>query len=117
MLEPILRPLGFDWRIGMALVPTFAAREVMVAALSTAYAVSEGASVSDTNGLSQVLQQNWSVATGLSLMVFFIFAPMCISTLAAAKRELQSPRWFGVMVIYLFGMAYAASALVYTLAR
>jgi ferrous iron transport protein B len=116
MLEPILRPLGFDWRIGMALVPTFAAREVMVAALSTAYAVSEGASVSDTNGLSQVLQQNWSVATGLSLMVFFIFAPMCISTLAAAKRELQSPRWFGVMVIYLFGMAYAASALVYYLA-
>lgn len=117
LFEPLIRPLGFDWRIGMALIPTFAAREVMVAALATAYSVGENADVSNTLGLESLLQQEWSVATGISLMVFFIFAPMCISTLAAAKRELRGTRWFGVMVVVLFAMAYLGSWATYQVLR
>jgi ferrous iron transport protein B len=109
VFEPALKPLGFDWKIGMALVPTFAAREVMVATLSTVYAVGDDSSVSNTEKLSEIIKREWPLATGLSLMAWFIFAPMCISTLAVARRELKSTKWMLVMLVYLFALAYIAS--------
>ncbi|MBS1960291.1 MAG: ferrous iron transporter B [Bdellovibrionales bacterium] len=115
-IEPAIKPLGFDWKVGMALVPTFAAREVMVATLATVYAVGDDAAVSNTDKLSEMIQKEWSLATGLSLLVFFIFAPMCISTIAAAKRQLQSNGWTVTLVLYLFAMAYLASFITYRLA-
>ncbi len=117
VLEPAIRPLGFNWKIGMALIPTFAAREVMVSTLSTVYAVKEDAEVSNTSKLSALIKGEWSLATGLSLIAWFIFAPSCISTLATARRELKSTKWMLVMMGYLFGLAYFASWLTYHLAK
>ncbi len=115
-MEPALRPLGFDWRIGMALIPTFAAREVMVSTLSTVYAVQDQAEVSNSEKLSEIIQKEWSFATGLSLIVWFIFAPMCISTLATAKREMRSTGWAMFMLFYLLALAYLASLITYKIA-
>ncbi|NDG84698.1 MAG: ferrous iron transporter B [Proteobacteria bacterium] len=112
-IEPAIRPIGFDWRIGMALIPTLAAREVMVSTLATVYSVEEDAAVSNTEGLSNALKKEWSLATGLSLLVWFIFAPMCISTLATARRELRSTAHLALMIGYLFGLSYLASFLTY----
>ncbi len=114
-MEPAIKPLGFDWKIGMALIPSFAAREVMVATLSTVYAVQENDGVSDTQKLSEVIRKEWSVATGLSLIVWFIFAPMCMSTLATARRELQSTGYMMLMLVYLFAFAWLASFLTFHL--
>ncbi len=116
-MEPVIKPLGFDWKIGMALIPTFAAREVMVATLSTVYSVSENAGVSNTEKLSEMIKNEWGLATGLSLMVWFIFAPMCISTIATARRELKSNGWTAFMVFYLFAFAYLGSFITYHLAK
>jgi ferrous iron transport protein B len=115
-MEPVIKPLGFDWKIGMALIPTFAAREVMVATLSTVYSVADVAGVSNTEKLSQIIKEQWPIATGLSLMVWFIFAPMCISTIATVRRELQSIKWTVFMVVYLFAFAYLGSFLTFRLA-
>ena len=106
-----MKPLGFDWKISMAMIPTFAAREVMVSALSTVYAVGgeEGAEVSNTDKLSQVIQKEWPLATGISLLVWFIFAPQCVSTLSTVRRELQSTGWMWAMFVYYFGLAYFAA--------
>jgi ferrous iron transport protein B len=117
-IEPILKPLGFDWKIGMALIPAFAAREVMVTALSTAYAVDSQVSADageeqKTEKLSEIIRSGWSFATGMSLLVWFIFAPQCISTLAVARRELQSTSWTLVMFVYLTALAYLMSFLTY----
>lgn len=117
LMEPVIKPLGFDWKIGMALIPTFAAREVMVATLSTVYSVSEEAGVSNTEKLSEIIKKEWSVATGLSLMIWFIFAPMCISTIATVRRELRSTRWTLFMICYLFSFAYLGSFLTYHIAK
>jgi ferrous iron transport protein B len=109
-IEPLVRPIGFDWRIGMALIPTFAAREVMVSTLSTVYSVEEGGGdVSHSEKLSERIQREWGFPTGLSLLVWFIFAPMCVSTFAAARRELQSRSHLFLMGGYLFGLAYLAA--------
>lgn len=108
-IEPLVRPLGFDWRIAMALIPTFAAREVMVGTLATVYSIQGSASVSDVEQLSLILKSEWSLATGMSLLVWFIFAPMCVSTLATARRELKSTGYMMLMLGYLFGLAYLGS--------
>ncbi|MBU6153177.1 MAG: ferrous iron transporter B, partial [Bdellovibrionales bacterium] len=112
-IEPVLRPIGFDWRISMALIPTFAAREVMVGTLSTVYSIQEGAAVSDVEKLSLILKNEWSLATGMSLLVWFIFAPMCVSTLATARRELKSTPYMILMVLYLFALAYMGAFIAY----
>ncbi len=112
-IEPAIKPIGFDWKIGMALIPTFAAREVMVSTLSTVYAVQEDSGVSNSEGLSTVLKNEWSFATGVSLLVWFVFAPMCISSLATARRELKHSGYFLLMIFYLFGLSYLGSFFAY----
>lgn len=116
-VEPLIKPLGFDWRIGIAFVPGFAAREVMVSALATVYAV-EGKNDDETSiALAEVLKKNWSIATALSLMVWYILAMQCLSTLAVTRRETNSWRWPAFMLAYMTALAYVASFATYHLAR
>ncbi|HVZ42816.1 MAG TPA: ferrous iron transporter B [Ramlibacter sp.] len=111
-LAVVLAPVGFNWQISIALVPGMAAREVVVGALGTVYALS--ATGADTaQSLSPLIQQTWSVATGLSLLAWFVFAPQCLSTLAAVRRETGRWLWPVVMAAYLFALAYAASWVTY----
>jgi ferrous iron transport protein B len=117
-IEPVMKPLGFDWKISMAMIPTFAAREVMVTALSTVYAVKDGkgSGSSASDQLTEMMKQEWPLATGLSLLVWFIFAPQCISTLSTIRRELQSTKLMLFMTVFLFLLAYFAAWLTHSLA-
>jgi ferrous iron transport protein B len=114
-LEVIFAPLGFNWQISVALVPGLAAREVAVSALGTVYSMS--ASSSDLEGaLSPVIAGSWSIATGLSLLAWYVFAPQCLSTLSVVKRETNSWRYPLLLAGYLFALAYAASFATYHIA-
>jgi ferrous iron transport protein B len=112
-LEPVMRPIGFDWRISVALIPGFAAREVMVGALATVYAVEDQGEAGTTAALGETLKQNWSLATALSLLVWYILACQCLSTLAVTRRETNSWRWPAFMLAYMTTLAYGASFLTY----
>ncbi|HWI80754.1 ferrous iron transporter B [Ramlibacter sp.] len=114
-LEPLFHPIGFNWQICIALIPGLAAREVAVAALGTVYALSAtGEAVAEQ--LGPLLHGSWSLATALSLLAWYVFAPQCISTLATVKRETNSWRYPLLMAGYLFGLAYLASFLTYRVA-
>ncbi|SKC99452.1 ferrous iron transporter FeoB [Burkholderia sp. CF099] len=114
-LQYIFEPLGFNWQISLSLIPAFAARETAVAALATVYAVSGGDS--DVASLGHALAGNFSVASALALLVWFAFAPQCMSTLAVIRRETRSWRNVGISFGYMFAMAYVASFLTYQIAR
>ena len=113
-LQYIFAPLGFNWQISLSLIPAFAARETAVAALATVYAVGGDA---DTVGLGRALAANFSFASALSLLVWFAFAPQCMSTLAVIRRETRSWRNVAISFGYMFVVAYAASLLTYQIAR
>jgi ferrous iron transport protein B len=113
VIEPVLEPLGFDWRVGVALVPSFAAREVMVSALATVYAVEGGEEEAQARALEGVLATSWSLATALALLVWYVLAPQCISTLAVVRRETNSWKWPLVVLFYLTTLAYIGSWLTY----
>ena len=115
MLEVLVAPIGFNWQIAIALVPGMAAREVAVGALGTVYALSESGSDVATQ-LAPIIAQSWSMATALSLLVWYVFAPQCISTLVAVRRETNSWRYPLLMAGYLFALAYLASFVTYRLA-
>jgi ferrous iron transport protein B len=111
LLEPLLAPIGFNWQMTVALVPGFAAREVAVAALGTVYAI--GDADSNVGALATQLAHHWSLATGLSFLAWYVFAPQCASTLGVVKRETNSWRWPIIMFLYMTGLAYLASFIVY----
>jgi ferrous iron transport protein B len=114
-LAVVLAPIGFNWQISIALVPGLAAREVAVSALGTVYALS--ATGGDTAGaLAPLIAQSWSLATALSLLAWYVFAPQCMATLATVKRETGGWKWPAVMAGYLFALAYAASFITYRVA-
>lgn len=113
LIEPVIRPLGFDWRIGVAFVPGFAAREVMVSALATVYAIERKNEEETSSALSDVLKSQWSVATAISLMVWYILACQCLSTLAVTRRETNSWRWPLFMLGYMTALAYVGSFITY----
>jgi ferrous iron transport protein B len=113
-IEPLLAPLGFNWQIAVALIPGMAAREVMVAALGTVYAIEGGKEAADQIG--QVLAANWSIATALSLLVWYIFAPQCASTLAVIRRETGSWKWMALTFAYMLALAYVGSLITYNIA-
>jgi ferrous iron transport protein B len=113
-LEPLLRPIGFNWQIAVALIPGMAAREVAVAALGTVYAIEGGKEAADQIG--QVLATKWSLATALSLLAWYIFAPQCASTLAVIRRETGSWKWMAITFGYMLALAYAASLATYNIA-
>lgn len=103
--EPVFRPLGFDWRITTALIPSIGAREVVVSALSLVLSVQEGSAGFEEN-MSAVLVQQFGLGTLVALLIWFVFAPQCISTFAVLKRETNSIRWPVVMGAYTLALAY-----------
>jgi ferrous iron transport protein B len=113
-LAPLFAPLGFNWQIVVALIPGMAAREVAVAALGTVYAIEGGKEAADQIG--QMLATKWSLATALSLLAWYIFAPQCASTLAVIRRETGGTKWMAITFLYMFVLAYAASLIAYNIA-
>ena len=113
-VAPLLAPLGFNWQIAVALIPGMAAREVAVAALGTVYAIEGGKEAADQIG--QLLATKWSLATALSLLAWYVFAPQCASTLAVIRRETGSWKWMAVTFFYMLVLAYAASFATYQVA-
>lgn len=119
-IEPAIRPLGFDWKIGIALITSFAAREAFVGTMATLYSV-EGGDDADQATLAEKLNaakrpdgtKVYTLATGLSLMVFYVFAMQCMSTLAIVKRETKSWKWPLIQLAYMTGLAYFMSLLFY----
>jgi ferrous iron transport protein B len=121
-LEPVLEPLGFDWRIGVGLVASLAAREVIISTLAQIYAVGDP---DDFGGLREELQRDvdpltgepsFTLATALSLLVFFVFALQCTSTIAVMARETGSWRWPAFAFSYMLGLAYFSSLVTYQVA-
>jgi len=122
-IEPVIRPLGYDWKMGIALISSFAAREVFVGTMATLY------SVGDADENSVPLRQKmararrsdgtpvYTLATGLSLMVFYAFAMQCMSTIAIVRRETRSWKWPLVQLAYMTGLAYVCALLVYQLLK
>ncbi len=119
LIEPAIAPLGFDWQIGIGLIASFAAREVFVSTMSIVYS-----SVSDTEDTSSLVgalhdarradgSPVWTPLTAVSLMVFFVLACQCLSTVAVVRRETNSWRWAFFMVAYMLALAYAASLVTY----
>jgi ferrous iron transport protein B len=113
-LQPVLTPIGFNWQIGIALIPGMAAREVAVAALGTVYSIEGGKEASEQIG--QALASKWSLATALAMLAWYIFAPQCASTLAMIRRETASWKWMFVTFGYMLALAYAAAFLTYNVA-
>lgn len=117
LMLPIFAPLGFNWQICVALIPGLAAREVAVGALATVYAIGDaGADADQAAMLGQLLPTHWSVATALSLLAWYVYAPQCVATLAVIRRETASWRTVGITAGYLFALAYVAAFLTYHLA-
>jgi ferrous iron transport protein B len=120
-IEPAIKPLGYDWKIGIALITSFAAREVFVGTMATIY------SVGDNDEGSLLLKEKmkaavrpdgkpvFNLASGLSLMIFYVFAMQCMSTLAVVKRETRSWKWPVIQLLYMTGLAYVMSWVVYQL--
>ena len=121
-IEPIIRPLGYDWKIGIALITSFAAREVFVGTMATLYSVGDGTD-ENSNTLRQKMAaatrpdgtKVYTLATGLSLMIFYVLAMQCMSTLAVVKRETRSWKWPLIQLVYMTGLAYLMSWIIYSL--
>ncbi len=112
-MTAVFAPLGFNWQICIALIPGMAAREVMVSSLATVYAVAAASDEASALALKPLIANDWSLATALSLLVWFIYAPQCLSTLATIKRETGSWKQTAFATVYLFALAYAASFVTY----
>jgi len=114
-LAVVFEPIGFNWQISIALVPGMAAREVVVSSLATVYALSNSG-VDAANALLPLITKGWSLATALSLLAWFVFAPQCLSTIAAVKRETGGWKIPVIMLSYLFVLAYLAAFITYRVA-
>ena len=115
LLQPLTEPLGFNWQINVALIPGMAAREVAVGALGTIYAIDGGEGAADKIG--QAIAGQWSLATALALLAWYVFAPQCASTLAVIRRETGSWKWMWVTFGYMLALAYAAALITNQVAR
>ncbi|MVZ98362.1 ferrous iron transporter B [Sphingorhabdus sp. IMCC26285] len=113
VIEPVVRPIGFNHDIALALIPAMAAREVAVSALGTAYAIDATDEEQAAMSLGPKLAAKWSLATALAFLAWFIFAPQCISTIAVTRRETNGWKWPIFMVTYLFALAYIAAGATY----
>ena len=114
-LAHVFAPIGFNWQISIALVPGMAAREVVVSSLATVYALSSS-SADAADALVPLISASWSLATALALLAWFVFAPQCLSTIAAVKRETGGWKIPIIMLSYLFGLAYLAAFITYRVA-
>ncbi len=116
LLEYVFAPIGFNWQICIALVPGMAAREVAVSALGTVYAMS-GSEDAIAAQLGPMIAHQWSLATALALLAWYVFAPQCMSTLAVMRRETNSWKIVAIATAYLFSLAYLAAFLTYQITR
>lgn len=121
-IEPAIEPLGFDWKIGIALITSFAAREVFVGTMATLYSVGDsGNELLLKEKMKAAVRPDgkpvFNLASGLSLMIFYVFAMQCMSTLAVVKRETRSWKWPIIQFTYMTGLAYLMSLLVYQLLK
>ena len=114
-MQAVFAPIGFNWQICIALVPGLAAREVAVSSLATVYAVSATGDAA-AGQLLPLIAAQWSLATALSLIVWYVFAPQCVSTLAVIRRETRSWKIVGIATFYLFALAYGASWITFRIA-
>jgi ferrous iron transport protein B len=112
-IETVVRPIGFNHDISLALLPAMAAREVAVSAIATVYSIDSPGEQAGATKLEDRLQHRWSLATALAFLAWFVFAPQCISTIAVTRRETNGWKWPLVMVSYLFALAYAAAGITY----
>jgi ferrous iron transport protein B len=112
-IEVVVRPIGFNHDIALALLPAMAAREVAVSAIATVYSIDATDEEAASATLAQRLQGRWSLATALAFLAWFVFAPQCISTIAVTRRETNGWKWPLFMVSYLFVLAYVAAGLTY----
>ncbi len=113
VIAPIVKPIGFNRDIALALIPAMAAREVAVAALATTYAIDAPDEEAEAKSLTERLQSRWSLPTALAFLAWFVFAPQCISTIAVTRRETNGWRWPAFMLVYLFALAYVAAGITY----
>ena len=115
-MSVVFEPIGFNWQLSVALIPAMAAREVVVSALGTVYSLSSDDEAETEQALSEHISGSWSLATALAMLAWFVFAPHCLATLAAVKRETGGWRMPIVMTVYLFGLAYLAAFVTYRVA-
>lgn len=121
-IEPAIQPLGYDWKIGIALVTSFAAREVFVGTMATLYSVGDDQNEGPLKEKMRAAVRSdgtpvYSLATGVSLMLFYVFAMQCMSTLAIVKRETRSWKWPIIQLLYMTGLAYVFSLVAYQLLK
>jgi ferrous iron transport protein B len=116
VVEPIVHPIGFNRDISLALIPAMAAREVAIAAIGTVYSIDNPDSDKGGAALVTNLRHAWSLPTALAFLMWFVFAPQCISTIAITRRETNGWKWPAFMVGYLFALAYIAAGATYWLA-
>jgi ferrous iron transport protein B len=112
-LEIVVRPIGFNHEIALALIPAMAAREVAVSSLATAYSVQESDETKADSTLVERLRGRWSLPTALAFLAWFVFAPQCLSTVAVTRRETNGWKWPAFMLGYLFTLAYVAAGATY----
>lgn len=119
-IEPVIKPLGYDWKIGISLITSFAAREVFVGSMATIYAVEEDEENENKPLLERMREEKWedgtpvySRATGFSLLIFYAFAMQCMATLAVVKRETKGWKWPIIQLIYMGALAYLGAWITY----
>ncbi|MBO9714099.1 ferrous iron transporter B [Sphingomonas sp.] len=112
-IEVVVKPIGFNRDISLALLPAMSAREVAVAAIGTVYAIDNPDGDAGTAAIRAQIHRNWSLATALAFLMWFVFAPQCISTIAVTRRETNGWRWPAFMIGYLFTLAYVAAGITY----
>ena len=123
-IEPVIRPLGYDWKIGIALITSFAAREVFVGTMATLYSVGDDKDENNSTLRQKMSAATWpngakvyTLAAGLSLLIFYVLAMQCMSTLAIVKRETHSWKWPIIMLSYMTGLAYVMSFITFQVFR
>jgi len=112
-LQTIVAPIGFNRDMALALIPAMAAREVAVAAIGTVYAVDNPDDEAGEASIREQLQKHWSLPSALAFLMWFVFAPQCISTIAVTRRETNGWKWPAFMIGYLFALAYVAAGITY----
>ena len=123
LIEPVIAPLGFDWKMGIALITSFAAREVFVGTMATLYSIGNGAEAetlrqkmaSETN--PETGKKTYTLATGFSLLIFYVFAMQCMATLAVVRRETGTWKWAALQLVFMTVLAYVGSLLMYNLLK
>jgi ferrous iron transport protein B len=122
IIEPLIRPLGFDWKIGIGLVSSLMQREAFVSAMGTIYNMQEGGSTSASGSLGEAMrndrdpvtgQPTFTLLTALSLLVYYVLAMQCLSTVAVVRRETNSWRWPLLQIAYMSVLAYGCTFIVY----